>query len=107
MRLFPSHPARALAVGIATIGLVGIAGSPPASAATSKAAAVAPSCVVSWYSTGSVTKTFTVRNDCSYTVRVRMILARHTDSDCVSLGRGGSYSLTTARTAALSRVDSC
>ncbi len=79
--------------------------------ATPAFAGAAPTCVRTSTSTstitGTITKTFTMKNDCSYTVRARMILARHTDTDCVTLSRGASFKIKVARTAALSGVQTC
>lgn len=94
------HTARLLAVltfGVLGMGLAIL----PAEAAT------APSCVHTGVSTGTFTKTFVAHNTCAQTVRVRFILARHSDSDCFTLGHDRWARDTTARTAALARLDSC
>ncbi len=76
--------------------------------ATPALAGTAPSCVKTSTSTGTATKTFKMTNRCTYSLRARMILARHTDTDCVTLGaNGGWYSIKVARTAALSGVETC
>ncbi|MCK9875465.1 hypothetical protein MXD59_06690 [Frankia sp. Ag45/Mut15] len=76
--------------------------------ATPAFAGTAPGCVSVSTTTGTVTKTFRMTNNCSYSLRARMILARHSDTDCVNLAaRGGYYWIQVARTAALSGVETC
>ncbi|GAA3693317.1 hypothetical protein GCM10022224_068560 [Nonomuraea antimicrobica] len=64
-----------------------------ATAAPAQAAAPAgnaPSCVVVWQTTGTVTKTGYARNDCSSTLRLKIIWARGTDGDCRTVRPGGT-----------------
>ncbi|MEV4468094.1 hypothetical protein [Nonomuraea sp. NPDC049504] len=64
-------------------------------AATAPAQAVAPagnapSCVVVWQTTGTITKTGYARNDCSRTLRLKIVWAHGTDGQCHTVRPGGT-----------------
>lgn len=91
----------------ATTGALAGGGALASPAFAAPAPTCVPTCVKASTSTGTVTKTFKMTNNCTYTVRARMILARHTDTDCVTLNPRGWYSIQVARSAALSGVERC
>ncbi len=71
------------------------------------AAATAPSCIHTRVDTGTITKSIWAHNTCAGTQRFRFILARHTDSDCYTIAHDGWRGIQVARSAALTRLDSC
>ncbi len=90
----------ALAAVVLPVVGVGVASAAPAE--------VAPNCVRAWESTPSLlTHKVSVRNDCSYRLRIKVVLSAHTDDRCRELDPGDGFSLTVARTADLDRVDRC
>ncbi|MEU8361181.1 hypothetical protein AB0C27_34720 [Nonomuraea sp. NPDC048882] len=50
----------------------------------------APSCVVVWQTTGTITKTGYARNNCGRTLRLKIIWAHGTDGECRTVGSGGT-----------------
>jgi hypothetical protein len=64
-------------------------------------------CVQTSASGGLLTKTFTMKNICAFNIRAKMILANHTDTDCVGLSPNEKYSVTVAATAILTEAVLC
>jgi hypothetical protein len=64
-------------------------------------------CVQTSASGGLLTKTFTMKNICTFNIRARMILANHVDTDCVGLSPNEKYSVTVAATAILTEAVLC
>lgn len=79
---------RAMLAALAAAGC--IINSTPALAAAP--AGNAPACVTVWETTGRVTKTGYVRNDCSYRLRLKIKWARGTDSACQTVDPGQTVS---------------
>ncbi|OKI21037.1 hypothetical protein A6A08_21945 [Nocardiopsis sp. TSRI0078] len=78
------------ASALAAAGL--LAWSAPAAAATApQAAAAVPNCVDTDLDASGVEDTLTVTNNCSYSVRVKVVLAYETDLPCVTIRSGGSH----------------
>ncbi|GAA2907901.1 hypothetical protein GCM10010517_74320 [Streptosporangium fragile] len=60
-----------------------------AAAATSAIpAGNAPSCVTVWQQTGTITKTGYARNDCGYTMNLRIVWAHGVDGSCHTVSPG-------------------
>lgn len=80
-----------------------VAGGPAASAATARGATAAaplgnaPQCVTVWERVGRVTKTGYARNDCSRTLRLKIVWARGTDGPCSTVRPGGTIWAKVAR----------
>ncbi|WP_370013296.1 hypothetical protein UIS43_27920 (plasmid) [Nocardiopsis sp. LDBS0036] len=67
--------------------------STPAVAETApQAAAAVPNCVETSLNDSGWTDYLTVRNTCSYSVRVKVVLANATDFSCRTISSGGSRS---------------
>ena len=58
----------------------------PDSAATAAVAAAVPNCVVTDLNDSGYTDYLTVFNGCNYAVRVKVVLAFHTDKPCATIG---------------------
>jgi hypothetical protein len=88
-------PALAAAACLAGAALVTGAPASAAPAAAAVAAAPqgnAPSCVVVWQRIGNVTKTGYARNDCSRTLRLKIVWAHGADGSCHTVRPGGTIS---------------
>jgi hypothetical protein len=83
------HSARA-ALAALTLTCCALASAAPAQAAVP--AGNAPMCVVVWQTTGTITKTGYARNDCSQTLRLKIVWAHGTDGQCFTVNPGGSIS---------------
>ncbi|MBV2363342.1 hypothetical protein ACFPZ0_14145 [Streptomonospora nanhaiensis] len=84
------------AIVVSTLVAAGIlAGAAPAAAEagtpTAPRAAAVPSCVTTSLNDDGATDYLTVRNGCSYSVRVKVVLANATDFACQSIPSGGSH----------------
>ncbi|MFF3670698.1 hypothetical protein [Microtetraspora malaysiensis] len=68
----------AFGAGITLLALQGTA------AASTSAAPMgnAPTCVTVWQQTGTITKTGYARNDCGYTLNLKIVWAHGTDGSC-------------------------
>ncbi|MGW7484151.1 hypothetical protein ACWGH8_36905 [Nonomuraea muscovyensis] len=65
----------------------------PAAASTSAVpAGNAPSCVTVWQRTGTVTKTGYARNDCGYTMNLKIVWAHGVDGSCQTARPGATIS---------------
>ncbi|MGH3623456.1 MAG: hypothetical protein ACRDQ5_16940 [Sciscionella sp.] len=94
-------------------GAVALGMAAPAQAAESSAAtpatvqSSAPNCVDAYTSHGTVTETLHISNNCDYTVRVKGVLALHTDTPCRTYSPGAGYKYTYARSASFSGLENC
>jgi hypothetical protein len=69
-----------------------LAWSTPAAAATApQAAAAAPNCVTTDLDDSGWTDELTVYNNCSHSVRVKVLLAFRVDPPCITIGSDSSY----------------
>lgn len=75
---------KTITVGAITAATLGTIGAAPAFAGN------APGCVAVWSSKGTLTQTGYARNDCSYTVRIRIDWSFGADGECWTVNRGGS-----------------
>ncbi|MEV0970875.1 hypothetical protein [Microtetraspora glauca] len=67
-----------LGVGISVFALHGIA----AASTSAIPAGNAPSCVAVWQNTGTITKTGYARNDCGYSLNLKIVWANGVDGSC-------------------------
>ncbi|GAA1775190.1 hypothetical protein [Luedemannella helvata] len=78
---------RIAAGALAAVGMSGaVVG---AAASPAFAGPLAPQCVTTSTSSSGVVTTFLALNNCSYTVKVKFIIAFHVDSGCYTIKPGG------------------
>jgi hypothetical protein len=63
------------------VGLIALQG-PAAATGSAIPAGNAPSCVTVWQQTGTITKTGYARNDCGYTLNLKIVWAHGVDGSC-------------------------
>lgn len=73
---------------------LGLAGFPGQASASTTAVPMgnAPTCVTVWENVGTITKTGYARNDCDYTMGLKIVWAHGTDGSCHSVRPGGTIS---------------
>ncbi|GAA2387991.1 hypothetical protein [Nonomuraea africana] len=81
----------ALTVTGLAVSLLALPGQAGASAAAIPAGN-APTCVTVWEHTGRITKTGYARNDCRYTLNLKIVWARGTDGPCRTVRPGETIS---------------
>lgn len=79
---------------VAATSLLALPGAATAATASATAAPAgdAPSCVTVWQRTGTVTKTGYARNDCGYTMNLKIVWAHGVDGSCQTARPGATIS---------------
>lgn len=104
------------AIAISALAAAGVlAWSPPAAAASNsqntgtavRPAAAAPSCVKTSLDDSGVRDHLRVKNNCSYSVRVKVKLALGPDFSCIGMPVGSYHTYSWAWPAKFDGVDSC
>jgi hypothetical protein len=83
------HPALRTTVVAAAMSLLALPGTATASAIPT---GNAPSCVTVWQNTGTITKTGYARNDCGYTMNLKIVWAHGVDGSCQTARAGDTIS---------------
>lgn len=88
MRIALSTGAALTASGLLVASLLAL----PGQAAAAVTAGNAPTCVTVWEHTGRITKTGYARNDCDYSLNLKIVWARGTDGPCETVRPGQTIS---------------
>ncbi|NUR84670.1 MAG: hypothetical protein HOY71_11350 [Nonomuraea sp.] len=88
---------RSVKAALTTVVFAGATLSAAAPAMAAAPAGNAPGCVTVWQTTGRITKTGHARNDCDYTMHLKIVWAHGADGDCFTVQPGESIYSTVAR----------
>ncbi|MBG0816521.1 hypothetical protein [Planomonospora sp. ID82291] len=75
---------------VAGLGLSVPAAAEASAVTVAKPAGNAPGCVHVWQKVGRITKTGYAKNNCTYTVRIKIVWARGGDGECRTVRPGGT-----------------